>query len=102
MILAEKIETLDDEIKASKDQYDLDKKADKIFALSSGRLEKYYYLTGEDFGYKPEPIEKAKFGHSPLIQIFNKDLKNEGEKDKENKTFKTNSVILKYDQVITF
>lgn len=67
MILAEKIETLDDEIKASKDQYDLDKKADKIFALSSGRLEKYYYLTGEDFGYKPEPIEKAKFGHSPLI-----------------------------------
>ena len=67
MALAEKIKTLDDEIKASKDQYDLDIEADKIFALSSGRLEKYYYLTGEDLGYKPEPIEKAKFGYSPLI-----------------------------------
>ena len=67
MTLAEKIKTLDDEIKASKDQCDVDKKADKIFALSSGRLEKYYYLTGEELGYKPEPTEKAKFGHSPLI-----------------------------------
>ena len=65
MTLAENIKTLDDEIKASKDQYDLDIEADKIFALPSGRLEKY--LTGEDLGYKPEPIEKAKFGYSPLI-----------------------------------
>ena len=29
-------------------KYDLDKKAAKISALSSGHLDKYEYLTGED------------------------------------------------------
>ena len=35
------------------------KKAAEISALSSGELEKYEYLTGEDLGYKPEVAEKG-------------------------------------------
>ena len=34
-------------------QYDLDRKAAKISALSSNNLDKYEYLTGEDLGLKP-------------------------------------------------
>ena len=45
---------LDDKFKANKAQYDLDKPAANIPALSSGELEKYEYLTGEDLGYKPD------------------------------------------------
>ena len=40
--------------------------------LSSGELEKYEYLTGEDLGYKPGVVQKAKFEYSPLGQVFNK------------------------------
>ena len=32
------------------------------------------YLTGEDLGYKPDVIQKAKFEHSLLGQVFNKVL----------------------------
>ena len=42
-------------------QYDLDKKAAKIPALSSNDLDKYEYLTDEDLGLKPSTVEKAKF-----------------------------------------
>ena len=33
-------------------QYDLERKAAKISALSSNKLDKYEYLTGEDLGLK--------------------------------------------------
>ena len=51
MTLTEQVKIIDDKIKANKAQYDLDREATKIFALSSGELEKYEYLTGEDLGY---------------------------------------------------
>ena len=51
-------------------QYDLDRKATKISALSSNNLEKYEYLTGEDLGLKPSTIEPTKFEYSPLGKIF--------------------------------
>ena len=41
-------------------------------ALSSGKLDKYEYLTAEDLGYRPDPVQKAKFEYSPLGQVFNK------------------------------
>ena len=31
-------------------------------------------MTGEDLGYRPDPIQKAKFEYSPLGQVFNKGL----------------------------
>ena len=46
----------------------------KISALSSGKLDKYEYLAGEDLGYRPDPVQKAKFEYSPLGQVFNKGL----------------------------
>ena len=42
-------------------------------------MEKYEYLTGEDLGYKPDIIQKAKFEYSPLGKVFNKGL-NESDK----------------------
>ena len=74
MTLTEQVKILDDKIKANKAQYDLDKEAAKISVLSSGELEKYWYLTGEDLGYKPNVIQKAKFDYSPLGKVFNKGL----------------------------
>ena len=56
-------------------QYGLDRQNAKISALSSGELDKYDYLTGEDLGYKPDVVQKAKFEYSPLGQVFNKGLK---------------------------
>ena len=42
-------------------QYDLDRKAAKIFPLSSNNLDKYEYLTGEDLGLKRSTVEQARF-----------------------------------------
>ena len=38
-------------------------------------MDKYAYLTGEDLGYKPDIIERAKFEYFPLEEAFNKVLK---------------------------
>ena len=62
-------------------QYDLDRKAAKISALSSNNLDKYEYLTGEDLGLKPSSIEQAKFEYSPLDEIFNKELDKDDKKE---------------------
>ena len=48
MTLTEQVNILDDKINANRAQYDLDRQAAKISALSSSELEKYEYLTGED------------------------------------------------------
>ena len=44
----------------------LDRKNAEISAKSSGELDKYEYLTGEDLGYKPDALTQAKFEYSPL------------------------------------
>ena len=74
MTVIDQLKILDNKIKTNKAQYDLDREAAKIFALSSGELEKYEYLIGEDLGYKPDAIQKAKFEYSPLEKVFNKGL----------------------------
>ena len=38
-------------------------------------------MTGEDLGYKPWVVEKAKFEYSPLGKVFNKWLKEDHKKD---------------------
>ena len=40
--------SINDQIKDEKLQYDINREAAKISALSSGKLHKYEYLTGED------------------------------------------------------
>ena len=69
--MTEQVKILDDKIKANKAQYNLDREAAKVFALSSGKLEKYEYLTGEDLAYKPDVIQKANFEYSPPGKVFN-------------------------------
>ena len=82
MTLTEQVKILDDKIRANKAQYDLDRQSPKISVLSSGELEKYEYLTGEDVGYKPDVVQKAKLEYSPLGKVFNKGL-DESEKKKD-------------------
>ena len=58
-------------------QYDSDRKAAKVSALSSNNLNKYEYLTG-DLSLKQSTIEQTKFQYFPLGKIFNKDYQKEG------------------------
>ena len=72
MTLTEQVKILDNKVRANKALYDLDRQAAKISALSSGEL------TGEDLGYKPEVVQKAKFEYYPLGQVFNRGLNTSG------------------------
>ena len=80
MTVTDQLKIIDNNIKANQAPYDLDRLAAKISAYSSGDLIKYEYLIGEDLGCKPSVIEQAKFEYSPLVNIFNKGLKEEDKK----------------------
>ena len=81
MTVTDQIKILNRKIKQNEAQYDLDREAAKISALSSNNLDKYEYLTGEDLGLKPSTIEQAKFEYSPLGKIFNKGLSEDDKKE---------------------
>ena len=85
MTVTDQIKILNRKIKQNESQYDLDREAAKISALSSNNLDKYEYLTGQDLGVKPSTVEQAKFEYSPLSKIFNKGL---SEDDKKEGLFK--------------
>ena len=63
--------TIDDEIMNEKPQYHINKEAAKMYALSSGKLHKYEYLTGEDIlpPNQQQIIEQTKFTYSPLEKL---------------------------------
>ena len=88
MAINEQLKILDNKIRSNKAQYDLDGQKAKISALSSGELDKYEYLTGEDLGYKPDVVQKAKFEYSPLGQVFNKGLKTDEKNEGQLKRLK--------------
>ena len=69
--------TINDQIKEEKLQYDVNREAAKISALSSGKIHKYEYLTGEDIlpSNNQQIIEQARFAYSPLGKAFNKQIK---------------------------
>ena len=77
MTITDQIKILDRKIMQNKAQYDLDRKAAKISALSSNNFDKYEYLTGQDLGLKPSTIEQARFDYSSQSKFFNKGLKEE-------------------------
>ena len=81
MTVTDQINILNRKIKQNEAQYDLDRKAAKISALSSNNLDKYEYLTGEDLGFKPSTVEQAKFEYSPMGKMFNKGLSEEDNKE---------------------
>ena len=78
--------TINDQIKDEKLQYDIDREAAKISALSSGKIHKYEYLTGEDIlpSNQQQIIEQAKFTYSSLGKAFEKQIKTtEGQSEKQ-------------------
>ena len=77
--------TINDQIRDEKLQYDINREAAKISALSSGKIRKYEYLTGEDIlpSNQQQIIGQAKFTYSPLGKAFEKQIKtieDQGEK----------------------
>ena len=85
MTVTDQIKVLNRKIKQSESQYDLDRKAAEISALSSKNLDKYELLTGEDLDLKPSTVAQVKFEYSSLGKIFNKGL---SEDDKKEGLFK--------------
>ena len=69
--------TIEDQIKDEKLQYDINREATKISASSSGKIDKYEYLTGEEIlpSNQKQIIEQAKFTYSPLGKAFEKQKK---------------------------
>ena len=69
--------TINDQIRDEKLQYDINREAAKISALSSSKIHKYEYLTGEDIlpSNQQQIIEQAKFTYSPLGKAFEKQIK---------------------------
>ena len=80
-----KIITIDDQIRDEKLQYDINREAAKISTLSSGKIHKYEYLTGEDIlpSNQQQIIEQAKFTYSPLGKAFEKQIKTIGDQEKK-------------------
>ena len=80
--------TTDHKIRDEKLQYDINREAEKISALSSGKIEKYEYLTGEEI-LPPDQrrmIEQLNFIYSPLGKAFEKQAK--AVEDQEEKQIK--------------
>ena len=69
--------TFDDQIEDEKLQYYINTEASKISALSSGKADRYEYLTGEEIlpSNQKQIIEQAKFTYSPLAEAFEKQIK---------------------------
>ena len=61
MTVTDQIKILRRKIMQNEAQYDLDRKAAKISALSSNNLHKFEDLTGEDLGLNRNTVEQAKF-----------------------------------------
>ena len=68
--------TIDDKINVEKLQYVIKREAAKISALSSGKIDKYEYLTGEEIlpSDQSRIIEQAKFTYSPLNKAFEEQI----------------------------
>ena len=69
--------TIEDQIKDEKLQYDINREAAKISVLSSGKIDKYEYLTGEEIlpSNQQQIIQQAKFAYSPLRKTLEKQIK---------------------------
>ena len=97
---------IDDQISDEKLQYDINREAAKISALSSGRIDKYEYFTGKEIlpSNQQQTIEQAKFTYSPLGKSFEKQIKtieDQGHKQfKALKAFKSDNEKLTIKDMI--
>ena len=69
--------TIDDQIRDEKLQYNINRKAAKVSALSSGKSNKYEYLTGEEIlsSNQRQTLEQPKLTYSLLGKSFKKQIK---------------------------
>ena len=69
--------TINDQIRDENLQYDINRDAAKISALSSGNIHKYEYLTGEGIlpSNRQKIIEQEKFTYSSLGKAFETQIK---------------------------
>ena len=69
---------INDKIRDEKLHYDINREAAKISALSSGTIDKYEYLTGEEIllSNQRQIIEQANFKYSPLGRALVRQRKN--------------------------
>ena len=79
--------TIDHQVRDEKLQYDINKEAAKISTLSSKKIDKYEYLTGEEIQPSSQRliIEQAKSGYSPLWKAFEKQAETIDDKGKNRK-----------------
>ena len=84
--------TIDDQIRDKKLEHDINREAAKLSALSSGKIDKYEYLTGEEIlpCNQRQILEQAKFTYSPPGKAFAKQIKIiEDQGKRQVKTLKT-------------
>ena len=92
--------TIEDQIKDEKLQYDINREVAKISALSSGKIDKYEYLTGEEIlpPNQQQIIQQAKFNYSPLRKALEKQIKTiEDQGKKQVKAIQYNKQIVNKD-----
>ena len=92
--------TIEDQIKDEKLQYDINREAAKILALSSGKIDKYEFLTGEEIlpSNQQQIIQQAKFTYSPLGKTLEKQIKTiEDQGKKQVKAIEDNKQIVNKD-----
>ena len=89
--------TIEDHIKDEKLEYDINREAAKISALSSGKINKYEYLTGEEIlpSNQQQIIQQAKFTYSPLGKALEKQIKTiEDQGKKQVKAIQDNKQLI--------
>ena len=92
--------TIEDQIKDEKLQYDINREAAKISALSSGKIDKYEYLTGEEIlpSNQQQIIQQAKFNCSLLGKALEKQIKTiEDQGKKQVKAIQNNKQLVNKD-----
>ena len=87
MTLKEQTKILDDKTESNINQYKVDRLNAEISAFSRGDLNKYEFLTRKDLKYKPNALDKVRFGFSSLGKVFSTGL------DKTAQGYQEESII---------
>ena len=93
--------TIEDQIKDEKLQYEINREAGKISALSSRKIGKYEYLTGEEIlpSNQQQIIQQAKFKYSSLGKALEKQIKTIGDQGKKQvKAIQDNKKLVKINK----
>ena len=93
--------TIEDQIKDEKLQYEINREAAKVSALSSRKIGKYEYLTGEEIlpSNQQQIIQQAKFKYSSLGKALEKQIKTIGDQGKKQvKAIQDNKKLVKINK----